>query len=794
MHISLAWLSRHVELDGIDVEALCNRFTLSVAELEGWHRFEDEARAVVGVVRELEPLPNGKLKLCRVDLGERTLQVICGAANVAREQRVAVVLPGGRIAGKEVVARPVQGVLSEGVLASEHELGIGADESGILVLSDDARPGQALAELAPVADVVLEIDNKSLTHRPDLWGHRGIAREVAALLGRALKPLPPPVELGGPPPCDVRIDAPAACKRYTALGLRGFSVATSPLWLRVLLSRVGTRPISNVVDATNFVMLDLGNPVHAFDRRRLSGSGIVVRYAHAGESIRTLDGVERPLESRDLVIADGERAVALAGIMGGEHSGIESDTTDLLLEAANFEPATVRVTAQRLGLRTEASARFEKSLDPELAAPTAHAFARLLCELCPATEVYSSLVSVGAPREPEKRVELRLDRLRRRLGVALPSEQVIGFLRALEFDVQTPAPDRLDVGVPSFRATKDISQEVDIIEEVGRCYGYNNIPPAPPSVVLQAPDANLRRRFERALQSYLTQAAGLDELIGYSFASDAFLNKLGARREPRSTLKNPISEDYRTLRTELATGLIEALNKNAANFERIGVFEIGRVFLPSPSAGALPEQPSSLAILLAEAGGDPDPSAALFFRLKGIAQGLAAAVERPAITLRSEKIELPFVHPARHAAVVCGGARLGYIAELHPSVLAKLERPFRAALLELDLDRLRSIERERLLPAPPPQFPATYRDFAFVVREATRAAELEGCVAAASSLVSAVEFQSIYRGPGVPEGHKCLAWSVTFRAPERTLTDAEVQSASDSIVAAVERELAGRLR
>jgi phenylalanyl-tRNA synthetase beta chain len=794
MHISLAWLARHVDLDGIDVDALCNRFTLSVAELEGWHRFEDEARAVVGVLREAVPLPNSKLKRCRVDIGARTLDIVCGAPNVAAEQRVAVVLPGGRILGKDVVVRPVGGVESQGVLVSEHELGIGADEAGILVLSDAAEPGLPVAKLAAFSDVVLEIDNKSLTHRPDLWGHRGIAREVAALLGRPLKPLALDVVLGVAPPCEVEVAAPAACKRYTALGLRGFSVQSSPLWLRVLLSRVGTRPINNVVDATNFVMLDLGNPVHAFDRRRLSGARIVVRQARAGEALRTLDGIERQLEPRDLVIADGERPIALAGIMGGEHSGIEADTTDMVLEAANFDPAVVRVTAQRLGLRTEASARFEKSLDPELAAPTALSFAKLLRELCPSTEVYSSLLSVGAPREPEKRVTLRLDRLRRRLGVELPRAQVVGYLAALEFDVRSPDDETLDVGVPSFRATKDINQEVDLIEEIGRCYGYNNIPPAPPAVVLQAPDPNHRRRFERALQSYLTQAAGLDEMLGYSFSSDSFLSKIGARREPRCTLKNPISDDLRTLRTELATGLLENLNRNAKNFDTIGIFEIGRVFEPPAAPGELPRQPVALGILLAEAGTDADPEATLFFRLKGIAEGLARAVQRPAFTFENAPLALGFTHPARRAHIQCAGERLGYLAEVHPTVLGKLDRPFRAAVLELDLDRLRVFAREETAPHAPPEFPATFRDFAFVLSDATPASSLSAAIAAASALVKGVRFASIYRGRGVPEGHKCLAWSVTFREPNRTLTDAEVQAASDSIVQRVQAELGGRLR
>jgi phenylalanyl-tRNA synthetase beta chain len=793
VHVSLAWLGRHVDLDGVNVEELADRFTLGVAELEGVTRVAAVPNVVVGRVLSVEPIAGSKLTLCQVDVGKERRSIVCGAPNVAAGQCVLAALPGSKIQGQEIVARAVKGVGSEGMLVSEQELGIGPESDGILVLDDRAQPGTPLSALAPIEDVLFEIDNKSLTHRPDLWGHRGIAREVGALLKRPLKPLELDEQFGTEAPCEVAIEAPAGCAHYSALALAGIATAPSPLWLRVLLYRVGTRPIDNVVDATNFVMLDLGNPVHAFDRRNIEGGRIVVRRARDGERIVTLDGVERSLDPRDLVIADAARPVALAGIMGGEDSGVTSRTSELLFEAATFDAATVRVTAQRLGLRTEASARFEKSLDPALPPLAVGAFLKLMKELCPGVHP-SRVAAAAAPLPAPTRIALRLEKVSRRLGVTLGKDQVAGYLSALEFDVNPGADGVLDVTVPSFRATKDVTEEVDLIEEVGRSYGYNNIVPEPPTVVLGAPDANRRKSLEKRVRSYLTLSSGFDEVLTYSFAFDPFLERIGAVPARRCRLKNPISAELSALRTDLCTGLVGVLDKNAARHDALGVFELGRVFLAERGEDGLPLQPVHLAALVSDAALREDANAALFFRLKGAVIGLFAALERARPVLRQGNVPHAWAHPARQARVELDGRDVGYVAELHPLTLGRLERPTAAAVFELDFEQILEAEPIAHHAVAPPPFPPARRDFAVVVPEAVRAEDVHAAIAGAAPEVADVGFQSFYRGAGVPEGQKSLAWSVVLRHSEHTLDEAEVQRISDAIVAAVARRTGGRLR
>jgi phenylalanyl-tRNA synthetase beta chain len=783
MLISLKWLGRHVELDGVDVDALANQFTLRVAELEGVTRHSAD-HLVVGGVLSVKDIPGTKLHLCEVDTGDRRRPIVCGAANVVADRAVVVALPGAVVAGNEIVTRPVHGVTSEGMICSESELGIAAESSGILLLEHGEKPGTPFARVAPVEDAVFEIDNKSLTHRPDLWSHRGIAREVAAMTGRPLKPLDLEITFGGDKPFEVHIDDVERCRRYCAVVLRGLKAARSPLWLRVLLHRVGIRPLSTIVDATNFAMLDVGNPLHAFDRAKISGPRIVVRNARAGEPLKTLDGVERALVATDLVIADESRPLALAGVMGGWGSRIDETTTEVVLEAAVFDPGTIRGTSQRLGLRTEASARYEKDLDVTLPELGLRAFVKLMTELDPNTRVSSALLQAGRLVPEPVSVRLRVDRVRRRLGVPeLPVETITGYLRALDFKVVDAGDGVLEVAVPAFRATKDIRQEIDLIEEVGRCYGYNNIPPAPSTVVLSKPHPNRRERAKERVRSYLTQVCGLDEVMTYSFAYEPFARKLGLQPdERRVSVKNPISDEMKSLRTELATNLLGALDRNATTFAQLGIFEVGRIFLRGPE---LPVQPNLIGALVADAGLREDTQATLFYRLVGVLKGLGEALDRPALTVEPGGAPLPWAHPIRQATVSCAGRKLGYVAELHPSTRDKIEERPGAALFEIDLDALLEIAAVDRAVASVPKFPAALRDFAVVVPDGVAAGAGEKAIAAASPWIERVAFQSIYRGDGVPAGSKSLAYAVTLRHPDRTLTEAEVREVATAVWAAL---------
>ena len=794
MLISLNWLERHVDLEGIDVDELARRFTLNVAELEEVHHVGRAAAAtVVGHVLEAAPVEGTHLHHCRVDTGAHGLrQIVCGAPNIAAGQRVPVALPGQTIGDLTLDEREVRGLLSQGMICSEAELDLSGDHEGILVLDGEPAPGTPLSEVFPVEDTLLEIDNKSLTHRPDLWGHRGIAREVAAILGRPLRDLDLHVDFTADRPLEIRVEAPVACPRYTAIALDGVTVRPSPRWLRVLLHRVGTRAINNVVDATNFVMLDLGNPLHAFDRREVHEDAIVVRHAQAGETFTTLDGVVRPLDPRDLVIADGARAVALAGVMGGENSEIRDDTSQMILESANFDASTIRMTSVRLGLRTESSARFEKSLDPHLAEDAARSFCRLLRELDPEVCVTSAFLDACEPIPAPPVVDLSVDYVCRKLGVQLSAERVCDMLRRLEFGVADRGAGQLAVTVPSFRATKDVGIAADLVEEVGRSFGYDHVPPQPPTVTLSRPHANHQKALERAARTYLTRAAGLDEVLTYSFAFEPLLERIGAAPARPVRIDNPISAEMPYLRAHLGPNLLGVLERNARRVDDLRVFELGRVFAPAGPDDEVPVQPKILGALLAHTELGADEQASLFFGLGGVIGGLARAIGRPALRVTQGGVDHPWAHPARQATLWLGDHAIGYLCEVHPVTLKALDVVHRAALFELDLDAWRAAAPSPVAYQPIARYPSVFRDFAVVVPEAVRAGDVQDAIAGADpALIRSVTFQSAYRGAGLDGGHKSLAWSVTMAREDRTLTDPEVRTVEDAVWAALADRVGG---
>lgn len=790
MRVSCNWLSRHVDLNGVDLAELGRRFTMSVAELDGVERVGfDLDKVVVGHVLEVETLEGKKVRLTTVDCGPEhgVRKIICGAPNVAAGQHVPVALPGQRLGDLVIEVAAVAGVESHGMICSESELGFSEDHSGIMILEnrDNLVPGTPLLSVHPeIADTIFVIDNKSLTHRPDCWGHRGIAREVSALLNRPLRALDHAIAYTADRPLTLEVRDAASCPRYSATTMDKVFVAPSPLWLRLLLTRAGMRPINNLVDASNFAMLDLGNPIHAFDARQI-GSHIVVRRADNGERFTTLDGQERQLTNADLLICEGEkgeRAVALAGVMGGLDSEIKDDTTALVLEAANFDPARVRTTAQRLGLRTESSSRFEKSLDPRLVPDAAACFLALVQELCPGASVTSAFMDVHAPLPETVTIETSVGYIEERLGHTLGEERIVEILRGLAFGV-TSAGGALTVTVPSWRATKDIGIADDLVEEVGRVFGYDNIPPKSPLVTVTRPEKNAKKKLEHMVRNHLTLALALDELQTYSFDDDAFYTRMGVTPAERVRLINAISSDEPHMRRHLAPHLLKAVDKNARTFPDIGLFEIGRVF--HPRVPELPHQPTTLGILIASRQ-NPTPPWAGFHWGKAIVQSLAKTVERPMPTLVPGVVTEAWAHPVRQAALMIGDVRLGYLAELHPAVLHKLGLEHAGFVIELDLDLWREAEKAPTTYRPLPRFPAVFRDFAVVVPQAVPAETLAKAIAQAEPvLVADVAFESVYTGPGVEDGWKSVAWSVTFRQPDRTLNDAEVRAAEGRIWAAL---------
>ncbi len=809
MKISYRWLGRHVDLAGLSPREIADDLTIHTAEVEGLEPFAPWlGDVVVGHVVECARHPDAdKLSVCRVDVGARgeggLLQIVCGAANVAAGQRVAVALPGTSLPGDLSIKKArIRGVESQGMICSESELRLSDEREGIWVLPGEPALGQPVGAALGVEDWVIEIDNKSLTHRPDCWGQRGIAREVAAIRGRALKPLDlawPTTAPGTPYPVQVTSEG---CPRYIGLPIAGVRNAPSPAWLRFLLLAVEQRPIDLLVDLSNFVMLDLGQPNHLFDLTRLDASGILVRDARPGERLRSLDGIERILTPEDMLICSGDEAVAIAGVMGGEGSKVTAETTDLLLEAASFHPTRVRRTAARLGLRTDASARFEKSLDPTLPAQAAAHLVNVLRSIQPGIRLPRPAGDAGTWRDPACTVALRPERVRAVLGTPVPDREIERILSSLGFGV-TKGPS-WSVQVPSARATKDIRIEEDLIEEVGRMHGYGRIPERPLVAELRPQARDERRELVRMLSERLSGAARFHEAETYSFVDAGLVATLGLEAEPHVRIVNPQIEGLDRVRRSVLPSLLAHLAHNRRQREEIRLFEIGKGYLPErPGERGEPLEVHELALVWAA----PRPASGarfdqnVFSRLQGLLEDLVRSAGRRSEGwgLTEDRRRPPWAHP--HRSLSCGATEEGALAALHalePGIQVKLglagELDCEVACATLSIDRLLASPRQEVRFRPLPRFPGVKVDVAVAVPETCPAGAVEEAVRkAGQGLLESCELFDLYRGASLGAGRKSLAYHVLLQAEDRTLSDRDAAK----FLARLEREaapLGGELR
>ncbi|MFN0243723.1 MAG: phenylalanine--tRNA ligase subunit beta [Planctomycetota bacterium] len=805
MKISYRWLGRHVDLTGITPQRVVEDLTLSTAEVEGLERFLPHlSDVVVGHVVKRDKHPDAdKLSYCMVDVGQsELLGIVCGAPNVAAGQRVAVALAGTELPNDiKIKKSKIRGVESNGMICSERELGLGEEHGGIWVLPESARIGKPVAEELGLVDWVIEIDNKSLTHRPDLWGHRGIAREIAAMHLRPLKPLDTSIaKAGGGQPFPVRIES-TGCTRYVAVAIDGVAARRSPDWLRTLLLAVGQRPIDLLVDVSNFVMLDIAQPNHLFDRDRLK-AGIVVRNARAGEALRTLDGVERKLTGDDMLICAGEEPVALAGVMGGEGSKVSAQTRSLLLEVATFQPAQVRRTAQRLALRTDASARFEKSLDPTLPMLAAGHLVNVLREIEPGAHVAAPVTDAGTWTDPAKTVRLRGDRARAVLGTDVSDIEIEGILMRLGFHVQRSG-DELFVDVPSARATKDITGEHDLIEEIGRIHRYGNIPERKLVAEIVPPPRDERRVLVRTLQDRLAGAARFRETLSYSFVPDTLVAQTGEASDRFVAVINPVAEGLTKVRRRVVTSLLGALASNRRQREEVRLFEIGKGYLPeTPSARGEPREVHELALVWASL---PETKGARFdasrlSQLQGVIEDLVLACGLEHVTwTRAESGSVPsWAHPGRCLSGTIGGAIAVTLAAIEPGVARALglagELASDVAAAEIAIDRLLSAPKRAAGYRPIPKFPIVKVDVACAVGAECGVGEVAAVIEkSGKGLVDSTELFDVYAGPNMGAGRKSLAFHVSLMSDARTLTDQDVKK----FLERVEREVAaigGELR
>ncbi len=810
MRVPLTWLREYCDPADLDAAGIGDRLDLTGTELERIEQVGvgDPAGFVVGKVLACEQHPGAdRLKVCEVDDGSGPAHprtIVCGAPNVAAGQTVAVALPGAVMPdGTKLGEAKLRGVKSSGMICAEDELGIGGDHAGIMVLDDSPPAGAPLVKHLPLADEVLELE--ITPNRPDCLSVYGIAREVHAATGAELSADPTETEAiasGGDTTADhvnIEITDPDVCLRFTGRVFEDVTIGPSPAWLRQRLTAAGQRPISNVVDITNYVMLATGQPMHAFDLDQVRGGRIEVRRAREGEAMVTLDGVERKFTPDMALVCDAQGPSGVAGIMGGQISEVSDSTTRVLMEAATWVGTNILRTSKALNLRSQASTRFEKQLHPGNALAGQQLAARLMVDLCRARMVPEPIDVYPAPMEPRV-VQLRTERVLKLLGKAICEDEVVGRLESLGCAVQH-GDGVLDVTVPYWRDA-DVQREADLLEEVARTHGLDKLPVTLPArknaVGRLTPRQRLRRRTEDALRD-----RGLDEIVGWSFTAPATLQALRLGDEPTLALDNPLSEDQSVMRPLLLSGLLDAARDNTARGTgALALFESQHVYRPSGDLtapegsphGALPaEEAHHLAVLLTPGttSGWRSPSApADFYAAKGLVEAVGAVAN---VRLETPRATRPFLHPGKSADIMAGTNPLGWIGELHPLVARAWDVEAGVAF-ELDFDALAVLAAEAEAFVDVTSFPAVLRDIAVLAPAGVEAAAIRMAVLEAGApLLARAEVFDVYEGQQVGEGNRSLALRLEFRAPDRTLTDAEVAAPRSAIEQAL-AGMGGRLR
>lgn len=794
MKVPLRWLEEFIDLPTTDPKALADALDMVGEKVEGYEVLEAGwSDVVVGEVIEIAPHPDAdKIRVCQVDTGDGPEQIICGAWNFEEGALVAVARPGAVLPGDfEIGRRTIRGVESNGMICSESELRLGEDHSGILVLDGDPALGTDFSDLVELPDVVFDLE--ITTNRPDAMSILGIARDLAAYFDishrvpeRKLTTVP------GEARIEVAIGDPQGCRRFTAREIRGVKVAKSPLWVRHRLTKAGIRPISNVVDSTNYVMVELGQPLHAFDAGKIAGNTLAIHPAKEGESLVTLDGETRRLGPDDLIIYDLEGPTSMSGTMGGLRSEVSEDTVDVLMEAASWDPPTIMHMARRHGLRSEASTRFERGVDPNLTRQAADRASALTVEWAGGS-VVDGMIDVVATRIDPITVELPLSEVARILGPGFDRLEVGSTLQRLGMSVD--GEDPLTVTVPTFRP--DVYRPADLIEEVARIHGYDKFASTLP--LGSAGRLTEEQRRARMLRDCLT-GIGLSQAVTLPFIGPDDLANLGRADEADRLVRvtNPLREEEGRLRTTLLPSLLASLRHNLSRgATSAALFETGRVFLPiaSPEDGRLPHQPLRLAWAvvgalgprqLGSAGLEADAAVSL-----GILRSLARALDLSGLSVTRD--QLPGLHPGRSARVSVDGEEIGMAGELSPASGAALDLPGRVAVAELDLEPLvRAVPRRQS--RPPSTYPPVDFDLSFVLTEGIPAADLiAATTGAASDLIEDAFVFDEFRGGNLGEEERAVAITYRLRATDRTLTNEEVAPVRDAMIEAGEA-LGARLR
>ncbi len=808
MYISLNWLKEFVKIPAkIEAADIAKELTRHTVEVEGFtNQAEQFNKVVVGKVLEVKKHPNAdRLRLAVVDIKKEKLNIVCGAPNLAEGQLVPVALVGAVLpGGLEIKESEIRGEKSSGMICAEDELGIGKNHDGIIVLKDSAKIGEAFAKYLKVDDIILEVDNKSLSNRPDLLNHYGIAREVGVLFDLSVKPYDKLLNKkftflsAKENKLEVKVDDKEACPRYMAVQIDGLEVAESPAWLKSRLIAVNQKPINNLVDLTNYVMFECGQPLHAFDAEKIKK--IVVRRGRKNEVFETLDEKERNLNEEDLLITDGKNPIAIAGIMGGKDSGISPETKSIILEAANFKAGVIRKTSQKLGLRTEASTRYEKALDPNLTEAALFRFLTLLAEICPNMKIKSALADIKQPLTSPESISLSLEWLAKKIGQEIPKDKIIKTLQQLGFKVVEEKDNTLTVAVPSWRATKDVSTKEDLAEEVLRIYGYDNIASQLPIETLRLPEVNTERVLERKIKNILALKFNLSEVYNYSFVGEEQLKKLNIDFFNHLKLANPLSDIQTILRQSLVPGLVGNIKTNQFKADFLGFFEIGGVFFNTPGLmkkeaigdSTIPHQEKRLGIVLAGEAKD------LLGKLKGIIDSLIKNLinfETEVDYLLAEEIP-GWADKKIVAKIRVLGEQIGIIALLSKEANenVNLKKPVVIAEINFNelIDLILSTATTHYQEAP--KYPTVIRDLAFVINEKILYNELKGEIIKFNSLIKEVELFDVYAGNKLAGDEKSLAFHLTFQSDEKTLQTSEVEEVVSGLIKYLGEKFEARLR
>lgn len=780
MFLSMNWISDFVDFTGLDKVKLINQFSLSTAEVENeiFFKGSDISGIVVAEIKSVLPHPESKkLHLLKVDTGKDELtDVVCGAPNVREGMKTAFAQVGAHIGDIEITPRKLAGYTSNGMCCSEKEIGISDDNSGIMEIADDVANGTDLKDIYEIDDIIFEVDNKSLTNRPDLWGHYGIAREFAALAGRPLKPLDTAdlAKYGNLPKVDMKIEDPL-CQRYSCLQVENINRSVSPVNMRIRLFYCGMRAINFLADLTNYLMLEMGQPMHAFDSRKVEK--IRIKRFEKPFEFQTLDGVERHIDENTLMICNNNTPVAIAGIMGGLDSEIVDDTTTLTLESATFNAVSIRKSTVRLSHRTDASMRYEKCLDPEMTVSAIARFVKLLTDADSDVKVVSSLTDEYAFKYETINLDFTKKFVDRYTGIEIDNDTIVETLTSLGFKVELN-DDNFSVEVPSWRATKDITMKADIIEEITRIYGYDNFDVHTANAPLYPVRAHEEKTVEDKIKDILVKRFSMHELHSYVWAYYDEMKALGIQIEDNIKLVNSTNPNIETIRKSVIPTQLCQLKANTGYAPDFGVFEIGRV-VNGVDSNNLCIESKKLAISLFSKTKSTEQ---LYFELRDMLAVITDDIKHKNLSYKAIEAAHSYQHPKNLNAIICDGIEIGEIGIVHPLVLKKLDKKANVVFAEIDVKTFAEIESAGIAYEEVSKYPEIEIDLSFIsdkFEPIAKAIEQAKC-----SLIKKTKVVDTY----TDEKSKSITVRITFAHTERTLTREEVTKVTDKIIDTLKEE------